>query len=325
MDTIAKIRQKAKSKLKTIVLPEYDDERVIEAAKIIEELIELAKKMREADKRGEEIGLSEDEVAFYDALEVNDSAVKVLGDETLKTIARELVQAVRNNITIDWTLKESIQAKLRVMVKRVLRKHDYPPDKEKKATETVLEQATLLCKDWAEKPSESVEKSDLFFSDVISDDEIVSEKKFVEYLPVYSLGAVATSFGKEEYVERLGWKKVVGRKLNKDMFIAKVVGKSMGPTISDGSYCIFKFEHGGSRNGLVVLVESRLVTDPETNQKFTIKRYKSEKENLDDGQWMHKKITLSPDNKNFKDIIIKNVSEGDFKVIAEFLEVLVKN
>ena len=124
--------------------------KAIEAAKVIEELIELAKKMRGETKRGEDLGLTEDEVAFYDALEVNDSAVKVLGDDTLKTIARELVQAVRNNVSIDWTLKESVQAKLRVMVKRVLRKYGYPPDKEKKATEIVLEQATLLCKDWAE-------------------------------------------------------------------------------------------------------------------------------------------------------------------------------
>ena len=144
--------------------------KAIEAAEVIDELIELAKRMREETKRSEDLGLSEDEVAFYDALEVNDSAVKVLGDETLKTIARELVQALRNNVTIDWTLKESIQAKLRVMVKRVLRKYGYPPYKEKKATETVLEQATLLCKDWAEAPSQETEKSDLFFSDVIPEE-----------------------------------------------------------------------------------------------------------------------------------------------------------
>jgi type I restriction enzyme R subunit len=124
--------------------------KTIEAAKVIEELVEIAKKMREANKRGEELNLSEDELAFYDALEVNDSAVKVLGDKTLRTIARELVNTVRNNVTIDWTLRESVQARLRVMVKRILRKYGYPPDKQKKATETVLEQATLICKDWAE-------------------------------------------------------------------------------------------------------------------------------------------------------------------------------
>jgi type I restriction enzyme R subunit len=123
----------------------------IETAKVIEELIKLAKAMREANKRGEKLNLTEDELAFYDALEVNDSAVKVLGDETLRRIARELADTIRNNVTIDWTLRESVQAKLRVSVKRVLKKYGYPPDKQKKATETVLEQATLIAKDWAEK------------------------------------------------------------------------------------------------------------------------------------------------------------------------------
>jgi type I restriction enzyme R subunit len=100
-------------------------------------------------ERGEDLGFSDEELAFYDALEVNDSAVKVLGDETLKTIARELVDAVRKNTAIDWTVKESVRAKLRTMVKRILRKYGYPPDKQEKATQTVLEQAELLCKDWA--------------------------------------------------------------------------------------------------------------------------------------------------------------------------------
>ena len=123
--------------------------RTIEAAQVILELIELAKEMREAKSRGEKLGLNEAEEAFYDALEINDSAVKILGDETLKTIARELVETVRRNITIDWTVRESVRAKLRVMVKRVLRKYNYPPDKQEKATITVLEQAELLGKDWA--------------------------------------------------------------------------------------------------------------------------------------------------------------------------------
>ena len=97
--------------------------RTIEAAAVIRELIDLAKEMREARNRGEKLGLSEDELAFYDALEVNDSAVKVLGDEILRKIAHELVNTVRRNTTIDWTVKESIRAKLRTMVKRILRKH----------------------------------------------------------------------------------------------------------------------------------------------------------------------------------------------------------
>lgn len=124
--------------------------RAIEAAQVIEELIALAKNLREADRRGEELGLTEDEIAFYDALEVNDSAV-VLGDETLRIIAQELLRAVRDNVTIDWTVRENVRAQMRVMVKRILRRYGYPPDKQARATELVLEQAEVLCWDWAEK------------------------------------------------------------------------------------------------------------------------------------------------------------------------------
>ncbi len=123
--------------------------RAIEAAQVIEELIALAKEMREASARGESLRLSEDELAFYDALETNDSAVKVLGDETLRTIAQELVRTVRANVTIDWTLRENVRAQLRVLVKRILRLYGYPPDKQEKATDTVLEQAALLSAEWA--------------------------------------------------------------------------------------------------------------------------------------------------------------------------------
>ena len=123
--------------------------RAIEAAQVIEELIGLAKEMREANARGEQLGLAEDELAFYDALETNDSAVQVLGDETLCRIARELVETVRNNVTIDWTLRENVRARLRVMVKRTLKRHGYPPDKQENATQTVLAQAEVLSEGWA--------------------------------------------------------------------------------------------------------------------------------------------------------------------------------
>jgi type I restriction enzyme R subunit len=123
--------------------------RAIETAQVIEELITLAKDMRAANARGEELGLSEDELAFYDALETNDSAVKVLGETILKTIARELVATVHKNVTIDWTLRQNARAQLRVLVKRILRKYGYPPDKQEKATQTVLEQAALLSETWA--------------------------------------------------------------------------------------------------------------------------------------------------------------------------------
>ena len=123
--------------------------RAIEEAQVIEELIALARDMREANARGEQLGLSEDELAFYDALETNDSAVQVLGDETIRDIARELVDTVRNNVTIDWTLRENVQANLRHLVRRTLRKHGYPPDKQERATQTVLEQAKVLSQGWA--------------------------------------------------------------------------------------------------------------------------------------------------------------------------------
>ena len=123
--------------------------RAVEAAQVIEELIGLARALREANARGETLGLSDDELAFYDALGVNDSAVQVLGDETLRDIARELVETVRGNVTIDWTLRENVRANLRRLVKRILRKHGYPPDKQDAATRTVLEQAEVLSAGWA--------------------------------------------------------------------------------------------------------------------------------------------------------------------------------
>jgi type I restriction enzyme R subunit len=123
--------------------------RSIDAAQVIAELVELAREMREAHKRGEDLHMTEEELAFYDALEVNDAAVKIMGDAILRQIAHELVEIIRRNVTIDWTVKESARAKLRTLVKRLLRKYDYPPDKQEKATETVLEQAELLCRDWA--------------------------------------------------------------------------------------------------------------------------------------------------------------------------------
>ena len=123
--------------------------RAIETAQVIEELIALAKEISEAEQRGEQLGLTEEEVAFYDALEVNDSAVAVLGDETLRIIAQELVRAVRASVTIDCTVRENVRAQMRVMIKRILRRYGYPPDKQARATELVLEQAETLCRDWS--------------------------------------------------------------------------------------------------------------------------------------------------------------------------------
>lgn len=123
--------------------------RAIATQEVIEELIKLAKEMEAAGKRGEELGLSEDEVAFYDALAANESALQAMGDQKLRVIATELITQVRKSVTIDWTLRESARAKIRVMVKRILNKYGYPPDLQEEAVKTVLMQAELLCADWA--------------------------------------------------------------------------------------------------------------------------------------------------------------------------------
>ena len=124
--------------------------RAISTMEVIEELIKLAKEMDAATKRGEELGLTDDEVAFYDALAVNQSAVQAMGDDKLKLIAAELITQVRKSVTIDWTVREGARAKIRVMVKRILNKYGYPPDLQEEAVRTVLTQAELLCADWSD-------------------------------------------------------------------------------------------------------------------------------------------------------------------------------
>jgi len=124
---------------------------LLTTAEVIEELIKIAKDIKVADGRGVDLGLTEDELAFYDALGNNDSAKDVLGDDALKELAIVLVERVKANVSIDWTLKESARAKLRTIVKRLLRKYGYPPDKQKLATETILQQTELLCDEWTEK------------------------------------------------------------------------------------------------------------------------------------------------------------------------------
>jgi type I restriction enzyme R subunit len=122
--------------------------RAISTMQVIEELIKLAKDLDAATKAGKEMGLTDDEKAFYDALAANESAVAVMGDDKLKLIASELITQVKKSVTIDWTLRESARAKIKVMVKRILNKYGYPPDLQEDAVKTVLAQAELLCADW---------------------------------------------------------------------------------------------------------------------------------------------------------------------------------
>jgi len=122
--------------------------RTVQTSQVIEELIEMARKFQEAAERGERLGLNADEMAFYDALATNEAAVRELGDDTLKKIAVELVVKLRGSVTVDWSKRETVRAKLRVMVKTLLKRYKYPPDRQEEATDTVLSQAETLSADW---------------------------------------------------------------------------------------------------------------------------------------------------------------------------------
>jgi type I restriction enzyme R subunit len=143
------VQERKFSELLGNVIKRYQN-RSIETAQVMEELVEMARKFREAASRGESLGLSDDEVKFYDALIVNESAVRELSDETLKKIAHELTESLRQNISVDWAQRESVRAKLRLMVKRILRKYKYPPDLADAAVELVLEQAETIGDEWVQ-------------------------------------------------------------------------------------------------------------------------------------------------------------------------------
>ncbi len=143
------VQERKFSELLTNVIARYQN-RSIETAQVMEELVDMAKKFREAAGRGEALGLNDDEVRFYDALATNESAVRELTDETLKKIAHELTENLRQNISVDWSERESVRAKLRLMVKRILRKYKYPPDLQDAAVELVLQQAQALGESWGE-------------------------------------------------------------------------------------------------------------------------------------------------------------------------------
>ncbi len=152
--------------------------------------------------------------------------------------------------------------------------------------------------------------------------EIEPAQMYRGYLPVYSLAAAAGGFSEAQSVRPLGWTAVDRPGLTKSMFVARVKGRSMEPTIPDGAYCVFRTETGGSRDGKIVLVESGRVSDPDTSARYTVKRYRSEKELFEDGTWRHKRITLSADNPEYEDIVLENVEPTEFRVAAELVAVL---
>lgn len=187
------VQSKTFSKMLEDTIKKYQN-KTIEVTEVLNNLVELGKNMRESIKRGEELGLSPDELAFYDALEVNDSAVKILGDEQLRAIARDLVKSVRSNATIDWTIKESVQSKMKRDVKRLLSKHGYPPDKQLKATETVLKQAELLSENWVNNLTEEIS---------VPQNKIINYQDYVQSeTPEVKVALVETPYKTEKPVEK---------------------------------------------------------------------------------------------------------------------------
>jgi hypothetical protein len=175
-------------------------------------------------------------------------------------------------------------------------------------------------------------EKELKFSDVIKEESVVlaqiladikEEEKFKEYLPYYSLAAAAGKFGENMDVQEEGWIKVdIGRKLDKKMFIGKVVGRSMEPLIPNNSYCIFSSDVVGSRQGKVVLVQHHSIHDSDTGGSYTVKKYTSKKKHKHDETWEHEEIALLPLNKSYEPIIIPPEQAENFKVIAEFIDVI---
>jgi type I restriction enzyme R subunit len=283
--------------------------RAIEAAQVIEELIALAKDIRAAGRRGEELGLNEDELAFYDALAANESAREVLGDELLRVIARELVDVVRQNVAIDWTVRENVRAHLRVLVKRVLRRHGYPPDKQESATQLVLEQAAVLGLEALEEPPAA---EILPFRRLDADEAV----PFENCVPLYDLAAAAGGFGEGRAVEPEAWVEPLGRtRPARGLFVARVVGESMNRRIPNGSYCMWRAPVEGGRSGRVVLVESRAISDPDTGGSYTVKRY--ERMGPD-------RVQLVPetDALGYEALELTAAAAEAVRVVAELVEVL---
>jgi type I restriction enzyme R subunit len=300
--------------------------RAIEVAQVIEELIRLAKEMREAQARGQELGLSDDEVAFYDALAHNESAREVMGDEKLRFLAQELVGHVKRSVTIDWQVRENARAQIRILVKRVLRRFGYPPDMEARATDLVLQQAEVLCRDWSEEDrhrvTEGAQRALVSSSEPFVRVVPAEEDKYLTCVPLLSLKAAAGFFSDPQNVEPEGWVRLDGgRRLRKGMFVARITGKSMEPRLPDGAYALFSGPLAGTRQGKIVLVQLRDAVDPESGGRYTVKRYESERDVTDDG-WRHTRISLHPLNPDFEPILLKVEQEEQLQVVAELLEVL---
>lgn len=310
--------------------------RSIEAVQVIEELLGIARNMREEKEHEQELDMSPEEIAFYSALAENDSAVEVLGDDTLREMAAELTNIVRRNVSVDWMRKESARANLRTLVKRFLKRYGYPPDKRKMAMDTVVKQAEIFGDDWVTdvanvEDSEVVEEPAYPFPVVDESDA----RPFDNCVPLISLKAAAGAFSAAQTVEEFATQLMFSGdttwvalpehlRPRKGFFIAQVVGESMNRRIPNGSYCLFRANPKGTRNGKVVLAQHRDIHDADIGAEYTVKVYRSEKEQLDDGSWRHTEIRLEPDSTDasYEPIVITDAEPGEFRVLAELVEVI---
>jgi len=306
--------------------------RTLEAAQVILELIEMAKQMRDEPKRREALGLTEDELAFYDALVDHGGVKEVMADEVLAAISHDLVEAIRSSVTIDWTQKEAVRADMRRKVKRLLRKHGYPPDKQAAAVVTVLTQAETLCRDWAENPPATAGAKVLTFRRVPKAEVV----PFVNAVPVYDLEIAAGRFGAEQVVDAVpqaievtnpadyDWVALEGRtKPAPGLFVAQVVGESMNKRIPSGSWCLWRRVEA-ARQGSVVLAQHRDIDDSEMGGHFAVKEFAAETWMDEDGNITNSAVTLRSDSTepSFHDIVITNAGEGDLRILAELVEVV---
>ena len=308
--------------------------RSIEAAQVIEGLLGIARTVRESKERDEELDMSAEEIAFYDALSNNDSAVDVLGDDTLREMASTLTDIVRRNVSVDWMRKKSARARLRVLVKRFLKEYGYPPDKQKMALDTVVDQAEQFGDDWVhsdEYHEESAAAEVEMPFDILDSSEA---KPYENSVPLLSLEAAAGTFSQAQdassfatqllFQDETTWVTLPAH-LNprEGFFVAQVVGESMNKRIPNGAYCLFRLKPSGTRNGKVVLAQHRDIHDSDLGAEYTVKVYRSEKEQTDDESWRHTEVRLEPDStEDYEPIVIRDAQPGEFQVIAELVEVL---
>lgn len=307
--------------------------RSIETVQVIEELLGIARQMREVTEREQALNMSPEEIAFYSALIENDSAVDVLGDEVLREMATRLTDIVRRTVSVDWMQKESARAKLRTLVKRFLKRYGYPPDMQKMAMDTIVKQAEIFGDDWVINAAEPALTDPAPYPFEIL--TAAAAHPFENCVPLLNLKAAAGAFSEAQTVAEISqvwifsdsveWATLPDHlRPQKGFFVAQVVGESMNRRIPNGAYCLFRAHPSGTRNGKVVLAQHRDLYDDAAGAGYTVKIYRSKKEEDVDGSWHHTRIWLEPDSSQarFEPIEIKQETAEEFRILAELVAVL---